>query len=322
MIKRYTGLFATVLIGLSLSLGGIQDAEAKRFGGGSSFGGKSAFSMPYKRSAAQPAKSPSQQQATNQNQTAKQQLAKRGGLMGMLGGLALGGLLGAMLFGGAFEGINFVDILMFAGIAFLLYKLFAAKAGSARKPAYSYERSGYDETGSDNVANNAQPQVANSSSAFNTDLLFKKDKFAETANAAMSYQQDADFNNPIVPAGFNEADFLAGAKNAYKSLQLAWDQRDLAEIRSLTTDKVFGEIQDQLKASSDENHTDILKLDAELLEVREIGQDLEAVVLFDAIMREDKDSQANQVKEIWHFTKTKNSIQPKWYLDGIQQLED
>ena len=77
-----------------------------------------------------------------------------------------------------------------------------------------------------------------------------------------------------------------------------------------------------MKASDTENHTEILKLEAELLEVREIGSELEAVVLFDSIMREDVNAQAEQVREVWHFIKPKVSIQPKWYLDGIQQLAD
>jgi hypothetical protein len=59
-----------------------------------------------------------------------------------------------------------------------------------------------------------------------------------------------------------------------------------------------------------------------LLEVREIGVELQATVLFDVIMREDSNAQPDQVREVWHFVKPKNSIQPTWYLDGIQQLED
>ena len=60
----------------------------------------------------------------------------------------------------------------------------------------------------------------------------------------------------------------------------------------------------------------------ELLEVREIGSELEATVLFDSIMREDINAQTEQVREIWHFVKPKSNLQSKWLLDGIQQLED
>ncbi|MGR9043780.1 MAG: Tim44 domain-containing protein [Gammaproteobacteria bacterium] len=318
-MSKYTGIIATLFIGLSLSLGGISDAQAKRFGGGSSFGGKSSFSSPYKRSLASPTRSASQQQAYTKNQAAKQSWAQRGGLMGMLGGLALGGLLGAMFFGGAFEGFNFMDLLVFGGIAFLLYKLFAAKAGTSQRPAYGRSTHDYQDTGSS--YNSYEEPKTSSQADFDTDILFDKDKKAASGHTA-SFQQDADFNNFSVPAGFDEQAFLAGAKAAFKDLQTAWDNRDLAEIRGLTTDKVFAEIQDQLKASDSNNRTEVLKLEAELLEVREIGSELEAVVLFDTIMREDINEQAHQVREVWHFNKPKNSLQPKWYLDGIQQLED
>jgi predicted lipid-binding transport protein (Tim44 family) len=309
-MKKNTSIVAFCLIALSLTLGGMSDADAKRFGGGSSFGGRSSYSAPYKRSATPPTRSANQQQSAAQNQAARQGMANRGGLMGMLGGLALGGLLGSLFFGGAFENFNFMDILVFGGIAFLLYKLFAARAGAAQRPAYSGTANDYEQS---------QP-VKSHPAGFNTDVLFNKDKKPSTGQV---FQQNADFSGTVAVAeGFDHQAFLSGAKIAFTTLQKAWDDRDLAEIRGLTTDKVFTEIQDQLKASATENHTGILKLDAELLEVREIGSELEAVVLFDAIMREDINAQAEQVREVWHFVKPKISIQPKWLLDGIQQMED
>lgn len=309
-MKKNTSIIAFCLIILSLGIGVISDADAKRFGGGGSFGGRSSYSAPYKRSAIPPGRSASQQQATNQNQAARQGMASRGGLMGMLGGLALGGLLGSLFFGGAFENFNFMDILVLGGVAFLLYKLFAAKAKTAKQPAYNRTADNYQE---------AQPDQSNPA-GFNTDILFKKDK---TSTSSQNFQPDTGVNNAItVPADFDQQAFLSGAKIAFTTLQKAWDDGDLGEIRGLSTDKVFAEIQQQLKSSPTENHTDILKLDAELLEVREIGSELEAVVLFDAIMREDINAQTEQVREVWHFVKPKISIQPKWLLDGIQQLED
>ncbi len=324
-MNKFFTLAGTLAISLTLALGNISDAEAKRFGGGTSFGSKSIYSSPYRRStSSQPSRSASQQQAYQKNQAARQSLSRRGGLMGMLGALALGGLLGSLFFGGAFEGFNFMDLLVFGGIAYLLYRLFAAKAGQERHmPAYNRDR--YDQYDDRNEPIRYRADEAasdgNRQAGFNTDLLFGKNNKGD-ADGQSGLQPDADFAPAAMPSGFNEADFLAGAKNAFRTLQQAWDNRDLAEIRALTTDKVFAEIQDQLQASSENNQTDILKLEAELLEVRELGSELEAVVLFDTIMRENPFDQAEQVREVWHFVKGKSSIQPKWYLDGIQQLED
>jgi predicted lipid-binding transport protein (Tim44 family) len=320
-MNKYTGIITALLMGLSLTLGGMSDADAKRFGGGSSFGSRPSYSAPYQRSATPAPRPANQQQAADApNPAAKPGWAGRPGLMGMLGGLALGGLLGSMFHGGGFQGINFMDMLIFGGIAFLLYKLFVAKkAGAAQRPAYNRTA---DNSYQDTASSYHEPEPAQANPVgFDTDILFKKDKNA-TPSYAQPVQQDAGFASAVVPKDFDQQAFLSGAKIAFANLQKAWDERDFAEIRGLTTDKVFAEIQDQLKASTTENRTEILKLEAELLEFREVGSELEAVVLFDTIMREDGDAQAGQVREVWHFIKPKVSIQPKWYLDGIQQLAD
>ncbi|MEQ1560551.1 MAG: TIM44-like domain-containing protein [Methyloglobulus sp.] len=322
-MKIKTGIIFSLLLTLFLVFAGLNNAEARRFGGGGNFGGRSSYSAPYQRSA-QPSRAPNQQQAAQPNQGAKPGFGMRNGLMGMLGGLAIGGLLGSMFMGGGFHGLNFLDILIFGGIAFMLYRMFAARAKSnaaAQQPVYgrtsdnNYQRNTND-------LNNSQPSSDNNSTGFNTDLLFDKNKKSADISEPFSQNQDVGFSAAVIPKDFDEQGFLTGAKIAYKTLQKAWDDRDLAEIRGLTTDKVFAEIQDQINASPEANHTEILKLNAELLEVREIGNEIEAVVLFDNIMREDNDTQATQIREVWHFVKPKSGLQTKWLLDGIQQLAD
>ncbi len=317
-MNRKIGILATLFLSLALMLGSIHEAQAKRFGGGSSFGSKPSYSAPYQRSTSpmssnQPVRSPAQQQASAQNQAARQGMASRGGLMGMLGGLALGGLLGSMFFGGAFENLNLMDMLVFAGIAYLLYRLFAARSGQSQSIAGSAHGRNNQTSDSNNYYRDNQQQ-GNSAAGFNTDVLFGKGKQG-------GFTPNVDSTSANIPADFDQTGFLAGAESAYRYLQAAWDKRDLAAIRGLTTDKVFAEIQDQLRASDAVNKTEVLKVKAELLEVREVGNELEATVLFDCIMRED-DGVTDQVREVWHFTKPVSSKQPKWFLDGIQQLED
>ena len=310
-MNKKIGIFITLFITMGLLLSGLQEAQARRLGGGSSFGSKPSYSTPFERPAApnnfsQPSRLPSQQPAVSQNQAAHQGLASRGGLMGMLGGLALGGLLGSLFFGGAFEGINFMDMLLFAGLAFLVYKLFAARSVRQNQPAANtYSRSAYPDPG---VSHSSEP-LGGSSGRFDTDLLFKKDK------------NNLHPVNGNIPQDFDQQAFLSGAERAFRHLQAAWDNRDLATILGLSTDKVFAEIQEQLRALSSDNKTEVLQLHAELLDVRQVGSELEATVLFDSIMRED-DAQAQPVREVWHFIKPVHSAQPKWFLDGIQQIAE
>lgn len=299
MRKLYTfalGLGVAVILGL----GAVNDAEAKRMGGGKSFGSKPSYN---RQAPDRPASEP--QQATKPQQPAAQPggaaAPARSGFMGMLGGLALGGLLGALFFGGAFDGINFFDVLILGVLAFVLYKLFAAR----RQPVAHAPGGGY-------IPPEAQPQGAAEPRAerrFDTDLLFNKGK------------------GPVaVPRDFDTSAFLHGAKEAYARLQRAWDERDLADLRQFTTDHVFGELQDQIRERRGENSTEILDLRAELVAVRDEGSQREAAVLFEASLRERDEGAPLEpapqtVREVWHFVRPFNSRQSTWYLDGIQQIE-
>jgi len=313
-MRKFSGLLLAAFLGLGLGFGGIADVEAKRLGGGGSFGGKSAYGAPYKRSSAQPVRSPRQQQAAQQNQAARETMTKRGGLMGMLGGLALGGLLGALLFGGAFENFNFMDLLIFGGIAYLLYRVLSArKAARVPTPAYARARSEPSALRPDSDQMPTSPPRLDSSDWF------------RGAEAGATREDHALPDSPVdatLPKDFDAEAFLAGARIAYRDLQKAWDARDFETLRGLSTASMFAELQERTNQLSADNRTDVLKLDAELLEARAIGDRLEAVVLFDAILREDAHTQPQQVREVWHFTKEAQSLTPKWYLDGIQQLED
>lgn len=327
-MKKLTGLVLSVLIGVSLTLAGSGDAYAKRLGGGKSFGSRPSYSVPYKRStdttqSASQAQQQAYQSSSQRNQAAREAMSKRGGLMGMLGGLALGGLLGALLFGGAFEHFNFLDFLVFALIAFMLFRLFAARrraesSGSAAMEGY---QPGAD-SAQDRLFDRAYQRQADhgrvGKSGFDTDVLFGRGRGASSGRIVSGAGRASS-----IPADFDSAAFLSGARAAYEMMQKAWDEGDLVQLRTLTTDKVFGELQDQLRARGNvTSRTELLKIEVELLEARDQGADREATVLFDVIMRESSGEQPAQVREVWHFVRPKISRQPTWFLDGIQQLED
>lgn len=312
MIKSF---LVVVMAALTLNLGMMELAEAKRMGNGDSFGSKFSQSNSVKRDntaqreQASPAATANTAQATNDAR--KQQLASKGGLMGLLGGLAIGGLLGALFFGGAFEGVNFMDILLLALVAFLIYKFVFAKrrAQPQMTPA---------------TAGGGQYDVNANTDEQNQYRTTDRDTSGSTASApayssVSGGSAGLDDLRREIPKEFDSAAFLDGAKRCYARLQKAWDEGDLAEIRQFTTDHVFAEIQDQHRAKAQSSVTEILDLDAQLLNVSELGSKAEAMVLFEARLIED--GEETRVSEIWHFTKPSTSLQPTWYLDGIQQVE-
>lgn len=337
-MNKTTGMVISALLAFTLALTG-SEAFAARMGGGKSFGSRPSYSAPYQRSpsAAQPgmsqpgmgqpgmaARQPAYSAAQQRNQSIRDSLAQRGGFMRMLGGLALGGLLGAMLFGGGFEGINFLDILMFGLIAFMLFKLFAARRRASEGVATpaGYHPGSHDADPEERPYQRQSHEAPTERAGFDTDILSRKGG-APLAGGTAGLGGFGGSTAPAFPADFDAAAFLNGAKAAYAMMQKAWDAGDLAELRGLTTDKVFGELQEQIRARGGAaNHTELLKVEAEILEVQDVGPDREAAVLFDVLLREAPGAAPAQVREVWHFTRSRNSRQPTWFLDGIQQVED
>lgn len=321
----------TALLVATFSFGvAVEDAEAKRFGGGKSFGSKKMFSAPFNRSAPKKAQEAPGKAAPAAGTAAAGGAAAAGagkaGMMGMLGGLAMGGLLGALFFGGAFENINFLDILIFGLIAFVLFKLLAGRRRSMEpQPAggVPMDESGWQQQ--PQTANVQQRQAVNNDRGFDTDIMFKDKAATDAPKTTPEGYMAPEYVQ--LPADFDKAAFIGGAQNAFTMLQKAWDDGEMAEIRGLTTDKVFGEIQDQYFDREGENRTEILEATAEIIDYSETDSDKQVAVLFNVNMREidvasGADAEAQWVQEVWHFVQPKNSFAPTWFLDGLQQVED
>lgn len=286
-------------------------AEAKRLGGGSSFGSKFSHSDSVKRkspeqSAQRQSSTPAAGSPAQQNSQLKQQMASKGGMMGILGGLAIGGLLGAMFFGGAFENINFMDILIFGLIAFLLFKIFAARSRQTNASATTAS------------PNNQQFSTDTPYQSGGTETTSPPGNMTENNNSFGGITLDQLYSE--ISQDFDKEGFLEGAKSCYARLQQAWDDGDLADLRQFTTDHVFAELQEQLRNHQQSNDTKILSLRAELMSTRQLGESMEATVLFEARLNEN--GEEGTTSEVWHFIRPAGALTPTWYLDGIQQIEE
>ena len=119
------------------------------------------------------------------------------------------------------------------------------------------------------------------------------------------------------PAGFDAQAFLRGAKTNFIKLQLANDARALDEIREFTTDHMFAELSRERGAGAQQ--TDVLSLDAQLLEVATEGDKHWASVRFSGQVRETAGSEPAAFSEVWHLAKPVDGSSG-WLLAGIQQM--
>ncbi|MDQ6953508.1 MAG: Tim44-like domain-containing protein [Mariprofundaceae bacterium] len=277
-------LFCLMVTGMN------HDAQAKRFGGGMSFGKN--FSKPHV------SPSPKQGFAQKQNTAGKASPA-RGGMMGMLGGLMMGGLLGALLFGGSFDGINFMDILLLGGIAFAIFWFMRKKSTATAKENYAY--AGQQQT---------QPESS----------MLQEDAFT----ASESTPQTSSVIRPDVDENF----FIPAAKDIFLRMQTSWDGKNMDDIRTFCTSEIASRIELDMNALGEtKTQTDIAMLNADMLNTW-IESDYEWVaVKFSALLKEDTlastgeilESDSNNLDETWIFRHAQQSDDPTWYLAGIQQ---
>lgn len=312
-------------------------ALAKRMGGGGSFGSKSSYSRSYTPSPSQPASptSPTRQAtpAPSTPPSVGQTPAPQGGgmfsRMGWgLGGFMAGGLLGSMLFGGSGwgagggGGIGFIDILLLGLIAYFGYRLIRGRFASPKGPTPSDLRPPADgrttaQRGWDALRSDTSHQTQPGSTA--SPMPNPTGGFGVAPGAASG---GAQADGPTVPDGFNTQEFIEGAKTVYARLQHSWDRRDLNDIALFTTPEVLAEIRRQAAADPAPSKTELLLVNAKLLEFREDEADIVATVLFDVLLREDAaEERPKQVREVWHFARPAADLSANWRLEGIQQLE-
>ena len=285
-----------ISLAFALALGlAIPDADARRFGGGGNLGKQRA--TPTQREAAPPAApaqqaKPAQPAATPATAAAaaKPSFMSRWG--GMLAGLGIGVLL-ASLFGAQLA--PFVGMLLAAlligGIGYLLFRLLAPRKTPVAKPA-AFAGIGAAVTPPVTVIDDAVPQSA------------------ETQRRSL----------PSIPAGFAVEPFVRVAKTSFIRLQAANDAKDLDDIRDYTTPEMYAELAMQIKERGDKlQKTEVVSLDAQLVDVAvEDGYEY-ASVRFWGLLREDDATNPSSFDEVWHVRKKANVAKAPWLIAGIQQ---
>lgn len=266
--------------------------EAKKFGGSKSIG-KSHQTAP-----AQPA-------ATTTTPTKTPATTGKKGMMGgmlggMLGGLLAGGLLAALFMGEGFENIQFMDILIIALVAFVLFKiirtLMASKTNSQQRPAYA---------GAGQANPNLQRQQAEQTGFANGG----SSGFAQAAS-------DVPFN---LPAGFDLLAFLEGARSHYKTLQLAWNENDLSKIQEYVSIELYNELSCQRRELVGDQHTEVMFLDAELVRATHNANLAEVSVKFSGRYRDTVEGVEEDIKEVWHLERNVTQANSPWLIVGIDQ---
>ena len=287
-MKKFWMALVVAIMGVAVV---VSSAEAKRLGGGGSFG-KSSPS--YSRQA--PAQGAGQ--SATAPRPAPPAAAPASPWRGILGGALLGLGLGALMshFGLGGEFASMMGTLLMIGLlafgAMFLFRMLSKKTASqAPRPAFAgpMEKSGIPEVGS-NLGSAPQPVSQQSGAA------------------------------PAIPADFDTPGFLRHAKTNFLRMQAAWDKGDAQDIREFTTPEMFAELKMQLtERGASANHTDVVTLEAELMGIETVGDEHLASVRFNGMVKEDEHAPVEAFNEIWVLSKPMNG-DGGWLLAGIQQV--
>ncbi|AVF94657.1 preprotein translocase subunit Tim44 [Vibrio diabolicus] len=269
-------------------------AEAKKFGGSKSFG-KSYKTAPAPKQ---------QQQNTNtvgKDQTAKSS-SKKGLMGGLLGGLLAGGLLAAF-FGGAFEGIQFMDILIIGLIAFVIFKLMRGMLG-AKQGSMNQHRQ--------------QPAFGGNASKFEQPNMQNFEQQPNTNNGGFGgfgAQTDVPHN---YPPGFDQAAFINGSREHYRILQGAWNHNQLETIEEYVSPSLFEDLKAERAKLDGEQHTDVMYVDAEIVRADYDANKAQLSLQFSGRYRDAVEGVEEEIEDIWHLERDLTVPNAPWLIVGIQ----
>jgi predicted lipid-binding transport protein (Tim44 family) len=272
----------SIAIALITTTLAIEDADARRFGGGRNLGMQR--SAPPAQQQAAP-KAPAQQQAAPA--TPAQQPAGASKWLGPLAGFALGAGLAALFLNNGLAGLLAGLLLISLIIAGLALAARALMRGRVAQEPLQYAGAGAHPVPGMLAGGAGERSVASVTSRW--------------------------------PAGFNAAEFVRHARLNFVRLQEAHDRKDLSMMRDFLAPDVYREIEADIRAAGDtESRTEVLTLEAEVLDVVEERGSFIVSVRFTGVIREAADRGAEPFSETWHLEKPVDGSSG-WLIAGIQQ---
>ena len=301
-------------------------AEAKRLAAGKPAGMQR--NMPARTSPdAVPAKPAAPQQAAPAAApSATPAAAPKRNWMGPLAGIAAGLGIGALLshFGmggmGGLGGILSTLLLVGGGAFLVMFLLRRFGPGAARTPAMAGAGgSGMNTPASWQQAAPREPVMerqaldtlaAPAPSASVTPITPVAPLASTTPEVARAF----------VPAAFDSEGFSRTAKMIFIRLQAANDTADLDDLRRFTTPELFASIRVDIQERGDKPQTtDVVKVDAEVLDVVNEADRQIVSVRFHGQVIEEKGAAATAFNEVWHLVKPHDDSHA-WAIAGIEPL--
>jgi predicted lipid-binding transport protein (Tim44 family) len=288
------------------------DADARRMGGGGSSGMKR--DMPARTTPDATPAQPKQATAAPAQQSAAPAAAagaasKRswlGPIAGLAAGLGLAALMSHLGLGEEFA--NILMLMLLIAVAFFvvrwLMRRFGPKAAASGPQGLQFAGA------SAGASPNAAPVLQRTGLPADEAVL----PAAPDAQAPSATVAPAN-----VPPGFDTGAFERVAKLIFIRMQAANDAADTQDLRRFTTPEMFAAVQlDLQERPAGAQQTDVVQLEAQVIDVAEEDARQIVSVRFHGLIREQPDAPAEPFDEIWHLVRPVDGSR-EWAIAGIAQ---
>lgn len=249
-----------------------------------------------------------------------------GPVAALAAGLGIAALASALGFGEELANFLMIALLAVAAIALIafLMRRFGRQPATAT-PAGGSVRSGaqvaWPQQGTPAQPSPAAPaQFSGSAPAAGVTDPVPGIGGAATAEPVVAEPAQRAVPKAFVPAAFDSEAFARTAKMIFIRLQAANDAADLEDLRRFTTPELFASLRmDILERGQAENHTDVQRVEAEVLDVTNEADRQIVSVRFHGDIVEERGGQPQAFNEVWHLVKP-HGDGGQWAIAGIEQM--
>ncbi len=310
---RSLALALALVVAAAATVPGV--AEARRIGGGGAVGMQR--SLPARTPDAVPARpaAPVAQAAAPATAGAAAAAAPRRSWMGPIAGLAAGLGIAALMshLGMGAEFGNFIMMALLAVAAFVLVRFLMRRFMPSNGAAAN---GGMQLAGAGAPVAQAPVSFPDERPAQYRGLQSGDGDPRESASGSAPLAAPVAAAN--VPAGFDVPAFERIAKMIFIRMQAANDSADLNDLRTFTTPEMFAAIKLDLQdRGAAAQRTDVVRVDAEVLDVASEADRQVVSVRFHGLIREESDGVAAPFDEVWHLVKPADGSR-EWAIAGIQ----
>ena len=294
------------------------DADAKRLGGGKPAGmqrqAPPANATPHQTPAQNAAPAPANTPAAAPAAATPPKRNWMGPLAGVAAGLGMAALFSHLGMGGAMGGAigSFLMMALLAVVAFVAVRFVMARMrGSSAGAGPQLAGAG---AGGGSGWQPAQPQMPVQTPA---PMLRNTLDAAPVAVAPLAAPAAVPAVPTTLPGGMATAEFERLAKMVFIRLQAANDSANLDDLRKFTTPELFASLRLDLQdRGSAKQVTDVVQLDAVVVDtVRENQQDI-VTVRYQGLIREEANAPAQPFHELWHLVRPADGS-ADWAIAGI-----